>query len=41
MAEQRSISGASTLRKQQLIDALKADVPKPVFESKEGVLELK
>lgn len=43
LAEQRGISGASTMRKQQLIDALKAEVPKATvnpFESNEGILEL-
>lgn len=44
LAEQRSITGASTMRKQQLIDALKAEVPAKVtvspFQSSDGVLEL-
>jgi hypothetical protein len=43
LAEQRGITGASTMRKQQLIDALKAEVPKATvnpFESNEGILEL-
>jgi len=45
LAEQRGITGASTMRKQLLIDALKAGVnPKPAeaspFDSNDGVLEL-
>jgi hypothetical protein len=44
LAEQRSITGASTMRKQQLIDALKAEVPAKAtvspFQSSDGVLEL-
>lgn len=44
LAEQRSITGASTMRKQQLIDALKAEVPAKTtvspFQSSDGVLEL-
>lgn len=44
MADQRGVSGSSTMRKQALIDALKADVaPKAAvtpFESNEGIIDL-
>ena len=44
MADQRGVSGSSTMRKQALIDALKAEVPPKAtvapFEANEGIIDL-